>query len=77
MKRTRSVSSSVAISSILGETHGPVCRVESIFLLAAITALKSYKVFKINFVAANLDTDIPAEVKHLWLLLDRHVSELL
>ena len=62
---------------MLGETHGPVSRVESIFLLASIAALKEYEVVKIDFVAAYLNTKMPPEVRHRWLLLDRSVSNLL
>ena len=62
---------------MLGETYGPVCRVESIFLLSCIAVLNEYKVFKIDFVAAYLNTDMPTEVKHKWLKLDRSVSTLL
>ena len=62
---------------MLGETHGPVSRVESIFLLASIAALKEYEVVKIDFVAAYLNTKMPPEVRHRWLLLDRSVSSLL
>lgn len=65
------------IDGMLGETHGPVSRVESIFLLASIAVLKDYEVFKIDFVAAYLNTKMPEEVKHKWLLLDRTVSKLL
>ena len=61
----------------LAETEGPVCRVESIFLIFCIAAIKQLEVIKIDFVAAYLNTEMPDEVKHKWLLLDKHVSEVL
>jgi hypothetical protein len=58
----------------IGETEGPVCRVETIFVLFNIAALHEYEVFKIDFVAAYLNTHMPEEVAHKWMLLDPIVS---
>jgi hypothetical protein len=58
----------------VGETEGPVCRVESIFAMFNLVAHLQYEVWKIDFVAAYLNTDMPKELKHRWVLLDRVVS---
>jgi hypothetical protein len=61
----------------LAETEGPVCRVETIFLVFCIAAIQQLEIIKIDFVAAYLNANMPDEVKHKWLLLDKHVSEIL
>jgi hypothetical protein len=58
----------------VGETEGPVCRVESIFVMFNLVAHFGYEVWKIDFVAAYLNTDMPKELKHRWVLLDKVVS---
>jgi hypothetical protein len=47
---------------MLGETSGPVCRVESILLLTCIAIMKDYIMFKIDFVAAFLNAKMSEEV---------------
>jgi hypothetical protein len=56
-------------------TEGPVCRVESIFLLFNIAVYYDLEVFKVDFVAAYLNTPMPPEVKHKWMFLDPMVSK--
>ena len=58
----------------VGETEGPVCRVETIFFLFAVAAYHDLEVFGIDFVAAYLNTPNPEAVKHRWLLLDPVIS---
>lgn len=58
----------------VGPTDGPVCRVESIHLICIIALLRGLKVIKIDFTGAYLNTPMPNDVKHRWLLLDKHVS---
>ena len=58
----------------VGITEGPVCRVESIFLIVNIALLRGLKVMKIDFVGAYLNTPMPKDVKQQWILLDKHVS---
>ena len=62
---------------IVAETEGPVCRVETIFVLFSIAVFYNLEVFTIDFVSAYLNTPMPIEVKHRWVLLDRVVSQLL
>jgi hypothetical protein len=59
----------------IGETEGPVCRVESVFMLFNIAIHRNYEVWKIDFVAAYLNTPMPEELKHKWVLLDKLVSK--
>ena len=61
----------------VAETYGPVCRVESIFLILAIAALQLHVLFKVDFVAAFLNTPMPPEVLHRWIRLNRMVSKAL
>jgi hypothetical protein len=58
-----------------GETEGPVCRIESIYLLFNIAIFSNYLVWKIDFVAAYLNTVMPDELKHKWVMLDKTVSK--
>jgi hypothetical protein len=62
---------------MLGETCGPVCRVEAIFMLICISLHEGYEVFLLDFVAAYLNTTMPDEVKCKWLMLDRQVAKIL
>ena len=59
----------------IGETSGPVCRVESIFVVISIALLYNLPLVKIDFVAAYLNTPMPDEVKHKWIRLDKWVSK--
>jgi hypothetical protein len=59
----------------VGETTGPVCRVENIFLSVIIAAYYDFEIFEIDFVAAYLNTIMPDSVSHKWLMLDRIVSK--
>ena len=61
----------------VAKTYGPVCRVESIFLILAIAALQLRFLFKVDFVAAFLNTPMPPEVLHRWIRLNRMVSKAL
>lgn len=62
------------LQSEVAETEGPVCRVETVFILFCIAVVHNYEVFKIDFVAAFLNTDMPDEVSHKWMLLDTVTS---
>jgi hypothetical protein len=65
------------LDSFTGETSSPVCRVETIFLVASIAILKGYTVFSIDFVGAYLNTPRPDSVKHKHIFLNKEVSALL
>ena len=62
---------------LIAETEGPVCRVETIFVLFSIAVFYDYEVFVIDFVSAYLNTLMPDEVQHRWVLLDPIVSKFL
>jgi hypothetical protein len=57
-----------------GETSSPVCRIESVFMIAMIAAYLGLEVFKFDVVTAYLNTVMPEEVLQKWLLLPKHVS---
>ena len=62
---------------LVGETEGPVARVESIFLLIAIATYLGLVIFKVDMTAAYCNTDMPNDFKHKWLKLDRDVVRIL
>jgi hypothetical protein len=61
----------------VGQTEGPVCRVESILTLLNIALVHNLEVIKIDFTSAFLNTPMPKEVQHKWILLDTSVSGML
>lgn len=63
--------------TIIGETEGPVSRVESIFILISIAAHRDYEIFKIDITSAYLNTPMNDNVKHKWLMLDKDVASIL
>ena len=58
------------LQNVIGETQGPVCRVESIFILNSIAVFHDLEVFKIDITSAFLNTPMNEDVKHKWLMLD-------
>ena len=62
---------------VIGETEGPVARIESLLIIICIAVVKNLEVFKVDITAAYMNTVMPADVKHRWILLDRDVSKLL
>jgi Reverse transcriptase (RNA-dependent DNA polymerase) len=62
-------------STMIGETYGPVCRVESLFLILQIAVVHEMKLFRIDVVAAFLKTPMPDAVKHRWMYLQKNVSQ--
>ena len=61
----------------MGETQGPVSRVESIFIIISIAFLKGLEVYKIDITSAYLNTPMNDDVTHKWLLLDKDVASVL
>ena len=61
------------LQNVIGETQGPVCRVESIFTLISFAV----QVFKIDITAAYLNTPMNDNVKHKWLMQDKDVASVL
>ena len=65
------------LQNVIGETQGPVCRVESIFILISFAVHYDLEVFKIDITAAYLNTPMNDNVKHKWLMLDKDVASVL
>ena len=65
------------LQNVIGETRGPVCRVESIFILISFAVHYDLEVFKIDITAAYLNTPMNDNVKHKWLMLDKDVASVL
>ena len=65
------------LQDTIGETQGPVSRVESIFVLISIAVLHNYEIFKIDITSAYLNTPMNDNVKHKWLMLDKDVASVL
>ena len=65
------------LQNVIGETQGPVCRIESIFILISIAAYYDLEVFKIDITSAFLNTPMNEDVKHKWLMLDKDVASVL
>ena len=62
------------LQDFVGETQGPVSRVESIFIIISIAILKGLEVFKIDITSAYLNTPMNDVVTHKWLLLDKDLA---
>ena len=60
---------------MIAETFGPVCRVETLFLILQIAVVFKMILFRIDVVAAFLKTPMPDDVKHRWMYLQRNVSQ--
>ena len=65
------------LQHVIGETEGPVTRVESIFILISIAVYRELDIFKIDITAAYLNTPMNDDVKHKWLMLDKDVASML
>jgi hypothetical protein len=61
----------------VGETEGPVVRVESLFMLLSIAAFEDYEIFKVDIGSAFMRTPMVDDVKHKWVQLDKRVVEIL
>ena len=61
------------LQKMIGETQGPVSRTESIFIIISIAIYYDLEVFKIDIMAAYLNTPMDDNVKHKWLMLDKNV----
>ena len=42
------------LQNVIGETQGPVCRIESIFILVSIAVYHDLEIYKIDITAATL-----------------------
>jgi hypothetical protein len=66
------------LQEIIGETEGPVCRVETIFILLCIAIIMELEAMKADVSSAYMNTDMPIQsVKHRWVLLDVDVVRVL
>ena len=63
------------LQTSIGETQGPVCRTESIFIVISIAIYQDLEVFEIDITAAYLNTPMNDDVKHKWLTLDKDVAK--
>ena len=59
------------------ESEGPVCRPESLRICLCISAQEDLEEFKIDITAAFMNTQMPKEVKHRWIKLDKDVVQVL
>ena len=62
------------LQHIVGETEGPMTRVESIFILISVAVYHELEIFKIDITAAYLNTPMNEDVKHKWLMLDKNAA---
>ena len=65
------------VQDFVGETQGPVIRVESIFIVVSIAIFHDLEIFKIDITSAYLNTPMNDDVEHKWLLLDKDVASVL
>ena len=65
------------LQDFVGETQGPVTRVESILIIISIAILHDLEIFKIDITSAFLNTPMNDDVDHKWLLLDKDVASVL
>ena len=65
------------LQDFVGETQGPVTRVESILIIISIAILNDLEILKIDITSAFLNTPINDDVDHKWLLLDKDVASVL
>ncbi len=65
------------LQDFVGETQGPVIRVESIFIVVSIAIFHDLEIFKIDITSAYLNTPMNDDVEHKWLLLDKDVASVL
>ena len=65
------------LQHVVGETEGPVARVESIFILISVAVYHELEIFKIDITTAYLNTPMNEDVKHKWLTLDKDVASIL
>ena len=61
----------------VGESEGPVVRVESLYILLSNTAHEDLEVFKVDIGSAFMRTPMVDDVKHKWVKLDKRVLEIL
>jgi hypothetical protein len=61
----------------VGQSEGPVCRIESLKTIMSIAAYEEYEIFTIDITGAYLNTPMPEDVKHKWMKLDRDVVDTL
>jgi hypothetical protein len=63
------------LQTVFASTEGPVCRVETIFVLIICSVYHDLEIFILDFVSAYLNTSMPESVKHRWLRLGKEVSK--
>jgi hypothetical protein len=62
----------------IGETEGPVARIESILMIMVVAIQNDWEIFKIDITSAYMNTPVEgSDVKHKWALLDKDVVEIL
>jgi hypothetical protein len=66
------------LQELIGETEGPVCRVETIFILLCIAIVEELEIVKADVTSAYMNTNMPLDsVKHRWVLLEPDVVKVL
>jgi hypothetical protein len=61
----------------IGQSEGPVCRIESLKTIMSIAAYENHEVFTVNITGVYLNTPMPDDVKHKWMKLDKDVVDML
>jgi hypothetical protein len=61
----------------IGQSEGPVCRIESLKTIMSTAAYEDYEVFTVDITGAYLNTPMPDDVKHKWMKLDKVVADML
>jgi hypothetical protein len=56
---------------MIGETEGPVARIESIKMLLSIAAYENLAIFKVDIGSAFMRTPMVDDVKHKWVRLEK------
>ena len=69
------VNGSQQVSDLTGETHGAVCRFESLMLILQLVVIEDLVPFRLDVVAAFLKTPMNGHVKHKWVHLARDISQ--
>ncbi len=62
---------------MIGETEGPVARIESIKMLLSIAAYENLAIFKVDIGSAFMRTPMVDDVKHKGVRLDKLVAKIL
>jgi hypothetical protein len=65
------------LQKIVGQSEGPIYRIESLKTIMSITAFEDYEIFTVDVTGAYLNMPMPVDVKHKWMKLDKDVVDML